>query len=181
MKSVPALVVSLFAAAGVLATAGQAQAARRMFSYDPDNAPARVLADGGFTFVFEDRLMRGQRLRTILSSHDEAEAPLKPAEESDVGARLEALAGRKLEARDLYEIAQRENGAALVRAACPGADRAWLAFSALERDRDLTVEVFGHMADTKTPKHCATLKFRYRGEWRLPDALNANRATLDRN
>lgn len=165
------------AATAVLPLARPAQAAQRIYSYDPANDAARVLAEDGFTFVFEDGPLRGQKLRAILSNHADAEAPLQPSSEAALGGGLEALAGKPVRERDLYEILKRENGEALTRAACPGAERAWLAFGGLKRSRDLTVQVYGRDPGGK-PRFCATLQFSWRGEWRLHGEAGAMRANL---
>ncbi|MGZ8362234.1 MAG: hypothetical protein ACXW3D_00100 [Caulobacteraceae bacterium] len=162
--SLAALTTSLLA----LAVACPADAARRIYSYDPVNDPAKVLSEGGFTFVFEDKMMRGQRVTKVLASQAEAEALLAPAGEGELGAGMEALAGRKLAAHDLYRIRPEENGEALGRAACPGSAQTWLAFDSFERNTGLTVEVFGKDPGAAAARHCATLEFAWRGEWKLP-------------
>ena len=59
-------------------------------------------------------------MRTLLSSHAPAEAKLKPASEKELGASLDGLAARRVEARDLYEIMPEDEGAPLIRADLPG-------------------------------------------------------------
>ncbi|HEX8232348.1 MAG TPA: hypothetical protein VF559_03245 [Caulobacteraceae bacterium] len=175
--ALPPLSLPLLALAAIALPAQPAQAARRIYSYDPANAAARVLAEDGFTFVFDDAPLRGQKVRTVLSNHANAEAPLQPASEDALGATLEALAGKPVRERELYEIVKKENGDALARAACPGAERAWLAFGPLKRARDLAIQVFGRDPGGK-PRFCATLQFTWRGEWRLPDTVGSMRPDL---
>jgi hypothetical protein len=164
------------AAAGLLLPAS-AEAARRIYSYEPANAPARVLAEAGFTFIFDDGRFGGQRVRTVLSNHANAEAPLRPASAKELGADPQALVGGQLIERDFYEVTSEAEGGALARAACPGAERTWLSFGDLKRMRDLTVQVFGRDPGGK-PRHCATLRFAWKGEWRLHAPPGAMRATL---
>jgi hypothetical protein len=163
------------------AAASAAQAARRIFSYDPITPVTKTLAEGGFTFVFEDGMLRGQRVRTLLSSHAPAEAKLRPASEKELGASLDSLAGKRVEVRDLYEILPEAEGAPLIRAACPGSDRAWLAFGELKRLEDLRVEAFGRYADGGKVHHCATLDFSWKGEWKLPERPGSRRPDLGRS
>jgi len=166
----------------VLAAPGAAQAGQRIFSYDPITPVTKTLAEGGFTFVFDDGMLRGQRVKTLLSSHAPAEAKLKPASEKELGAGLDALAGKRVESRDLYEILPEGEGAPLIRAACPGSDRAWLAFGELRRIDDLRVEAFGRYAaggpDAGKVHHCATLDFSWKGEWKLPERPGSRRPVL---
>ena len=165
-----------------LALPGAAHAGKRIFSYEPITPVTKTLAEGGFTFVFDDGTFRGQRVRSLLSNHAPAEAKLRPAAEKELGAGLDALAGRRVEARDLYEILPDGEGAPLIRAACPGSDRAWLAFGELRRIEDLRVEAFGRYAeggpDAGKVHHCATLDFSWKGEWKLPERAGARRPTL---
>jgi hypothetical protein len=155
-----------------------AEAKRRMFSYDPVTPVTQTLAEGGFTFIFEDGALGGQRVRTLLSTTASAEAALKPADEKDLGASLDALAGHAVDSRDLYEILPDNEGAPLIRAACPGSDRAWLAFGKLRRVEDLRVEAFGRSTEGGKIHHCATLDFSWRGEWKLPERAGSRRPTL---
>jgi hypothetical protein len=155
-----------------------AHAEKRIFSYDPITPVTKTLAEGGFSFVFEDGLFRGQRLRTLLSSHVSAEAALRPASEKELGASLDALAGAKVEERDLYEIMPEHEGTPLIRAACPGSDKAWLAFGELKRTEDLRVQAFGRYPGGAKAHHCATLDFSWRGEWKLPERQGSRRPDL---
>ncbi len=170
------------AALVALALPASAHAGKRIFSYDPITPVTKTLAEGGFTFVFEDGMFRGQRVRTLLSSHAPAEAKLRPSSEKELGASLDSLAGRKVEARDLYEILPEDEGAPLIRATCPGSDRAWLAFGELKRLDDLRIEAFGRYApggaEAGKVHHCASLDFSWKGEWKLPEAPGSRRPVL---
>jgi hypothetical protein len=175
-------IVFVAAFASALAAATAAQAGKRIFSYDPITPVTKTLAEGGFTFVFDDGMLRGQRVKTLLSSHAPAEAKLRPANEKELGASLDSLAGKRVEVRDLYEVLPEAEGAPLIRAACPGSDRAWLAFGELKRLEDLRVEAFGRYAeggpDAGKIHHCATLDFSWKGEWKLPERPGARRPVL---
>ena len=168
----------LIIVAAILAAASPAAAKRRMYSYDPVTPVTKTLAEGGFTFLFDDKSLGGQKLLTLLSTVASAEASLQRADEKDLGASLDSLAGHPVQSRDLYEILPDKEGAPLIRAACPGSDRAWLAFGKLKRVADLRVEAFGRYADGGKAHHCATLDFSWRGEWKLPERAGSRRPTL---
>src|SRR3982751_4652241 len=160
--------------------AASAQAKERLFSYDPSTPVTKTLAEGGFSFVFEDGMFSGQRVKKLLSSNASAEATLRPASASELGASMETLVGARVDERDLYEILPANEGAPLIRVACPGSDKAWLAFGKLDRIDDLRVQAFGRYADGGKVHHCATLDFSWRGEWKLPERNGSRRPDLGR-
>ena len=160
--------VRLASALVLLALSASAPAradAVQMYSYDPANTVTRRAA-GALTFEFRRRLITTEVLR-VDASTGQASAALREAADRDLGAPIEALIGPTARERDLYEIRPEGEGAAMVRAFCPGADRAWLAFGRLRANLPLRVHVLG--AATGSPAHlCATLNFEFRGEWRGP-------------
>lgn len=159
------------AAIGVaIALGGAAQAAShdRIFSYDAENEAARTLAPGGLTFVFRKQRLGGTRVLKVLSTRDRGTAELKPASDKDLGpGGLGAVIGKAGE-RDLYEILPEGQGAPLVKAACPNADRGWLSFGALKTNRNLVVHAIGRNLATGKFYRCAALEFAFHGEWKLP-------------
>jgi hypothetical protein len=141
----------------------------RIFSYDPANEAAETLASGGLTFVFRKSTFGGTRVLKVLSTQEKGTAELKPAAEKELGpGGINGLVGRKVPEHDLYEIDQEGQGAPLIHAACPGSDRAWLAFGSLRSDRELIIHAFGRAARSGKLHLCATLAFTWHGEWRLP-------------
>lgn len=158
------------AAALLLCAAGPAMAGEdRIFSYDPVNEAARTLASGGLTFVFRKSTFGGTRVLKILSTQEKGTAELKPASENELGpGGIDGLVGRKVDEHALYEIAHEGQGEPLIRAACPGSDRAWLAFGSLRSDRELVIHAIGRNAQSGKVHLCATLEFSWHGEWKLP-------------
>lgn len=160
-------------AAAALSTclAGPAVAGeQRIFSYDAVNEAARILASGGLTFVFRKSTFGGTRVLKVLSTQDKGAAELKPAAEKELGpGGIDGLVGKKVSEHDLYEIDQDGQGAQLVRATCPGSDRAWLAIGSLSQSRELVIHAFGRNAGSGKMHLCASLEFSWHGEWRLPE------------
>jgi hypothetical protein len=165
--------VRLCAALGVaLCAAVPAQAAGkdRIFSYDAVNQAAQILAPGGLTFVFRKSTIGGTRVRQVLSTQEKGAASLTPAPEKELGpGGIEGLVGHKVDEHDLYEVAKEGQGAPLIRATCPGSDRAWLAFGSLRSDRELIIHAFGRNAASGKLHLCASLEFSWHGEWKLPE------------
>lgn len=157
------------AAALALFVAVPASAANKgMFSYYPSNDETRALADSGFTLVFEKGLMGAVRLQKIMATEAPASADLEPADERGLGERLSDVIGRS-DANDLYQIdAGADQGAAMIRAFCPGSTKGWLAFGTIKARRNLTVNALGDDPKTGKARLCTTLQFTFRGEWVLP-------------
>ena len=85
--------------------------------------------------------------------------------QSSLQATGEAPAGQAAEAAIDPRAGQ---GAAYVRAFCPGSTKAWLSFSRISR-YPLSIKAFGD--DPAAPgkaRACADMTFRFRGEWALP-------------
>jgi hypothetical protein len=138
-----------------------------LYSYDPADA-ATVRAAGPLTFAFRKGLLH-TTLLNLRSTVAPATAYLRPADERALGrgGLARALGGQPAE-RNLYEVEPDEQGAALISAFCPGAKRAWMAFGPLRLNRDLNIQVVGASTASGEAKLCRTLRFSFRGEWRLP-------------
>jgi hypothetical protein len=152
----------LCAGAALALTASPALAAERMISFEPVSPDARRLTGAGITVLFTDRLV-GQRVNRLLATAIPAQANLKRAP-------AKALGGLKVEMLgDLYAIDEKAaQGAVYVRAFCPGSKKAWLAFSRVGRG-ELTVQALGDdPAKPATARLCATMVFKFKGEWTLP-------------
>jgi hypothetical protein len=163
----PSFRIAIVAALAVAsATAGNAAAGVRIFSYDSANDVTRRVA-GDLTFQFNQRLVFTTVLN-IRSTVGQASADLKPADEHVLGGGgLTRLIGASAQERDLYEVKAEGEGVDLIHAFCPGSSRAWLAFGRLVEAKPLRIQVIGD-APGGGAKLCHTLDFNYRGEWKLP-------------
>jgi hypothetical protein len=147
-----------------LAAAAPAQAATlRMFSYDAADAQTRRVA-GSLTFEFRQHLITTEVVRIDATTGD-ASAPLREASDRDLGVSLSSLIGETARERDVYEVLREEEGGDMIRAFCPGAERAWIAIGRLRANLPLRVHVLG-APQTGAARVCATLNFDFRGEWR---------------
>src|SRR5581483_7713642 len=161
---IKALPLSLLLA---LAVGGLVRADVHVVSYDAANDLTRRTA-GGLTFEYDQRLMF-QRVLRVRSTEGPARADLKPANEAALGhGGLDAVIGRDAHEHDLYEVKPTAEGADLIRAFCPGSNRAWMAFGRLARFRDLRVQVLGDGGAAGKTHVCETLDFTWHGEWGLP-------------
>lgn len=152
----------VFAALMALATALPAMAADHMVSFEPASDDARRLTGRGVTVLFRTRLA-GQRVTKLMATAVPATAELRP-----VSNRV--LTGLKVVGMgQLYAIdPMADQGAAYIRAFCPGSTRAWLAFSRVSR-YPLTVLAFGDDPTThQGARACADMTFTFKGEWTLP-------------
>jgi hypothetical protein len=161
--------IALFAAAiALMALAGPVAAGTHVYSYDSATPVTRKMTENGLTFIFNKSLI-SQRVIRLVETHDVGQADLKPASEHELGpGGLTALIGPNAHERDLYEIVQKGDGVALVRALCRGSDRAWLAFGRLRMGEDLRVQAMGHDPATGKTRLCMTLDYSFHGEWALP-------------
>jgi hypothetical protein len=153
-----------------LSVAGPAWADKRIYSYDPADAPTRARVDNGLTFIFDKGVM-GMRVREVLATQARARALVEPVGDRELGVKLEKVLPAGAAERELYAIADKDEGPAMVRAFCPGSTRGWLVFAPIRPRRSLTVHVLGDDGQGKA-KLCTTLKLAFRGEWRTPNLNN---------
>jgi hypothetical protein len=166
MTRPPRAWLALLALAAALA-AQPAEARIRMFSYDPADAETKAAA-GPLTFAFNQGLLK-VRLLSIHATEAQASADLRPASEAALGpGGLNGLIGKDAAERDLYQVLPAEEGAALIAAFCPGATRAWMAFSRPRLFRDLRIYVIGDGGPRNLTHVCRRLDFSFHGEWKLP-------------
>lgn len=156
-----------FVAIAATLLSGQAQAAQKIYSYLPTDAATKKRIDSGLTFVFDKGLI-GMRVKEVLATEAKARAALIPVGDKELGAPLSSVLPAGAAERDLYEVAAEDQGPAMVRAFCPGSTKGWLVFSPMRARRDLVVQAIGADPKTGAPRHCATLKFTFRGEWAIP-------------
>ena len=147
----------------VLAASSPAEAAVRLFSYDPADSNTRRTS-GALTFEFSQGVIR-TRVRRVSATLGQASAPVREANDRDLGASLTAIIGDTAGERDLYEVLPENEGAAMIRAFCPGAARAWLAMGRIRANMPLRVHVLGAPQGGQA-RVCVTLNFEFRGEWR---------------
>lgn len=154
--------VLLASALAVAVVAVPAAAAERMISFDPDSDDARRLTGRGVTVVFNSLLGR-QRVVKIMATAVPATAELSAAPARALGDLDARGAGQ------IYVINETAGqGAAYIRAFCPGSTRGWLGIGRIGRF-PLTITAFGD--DPARPgeaRQCARMTFRFRGEWTLP-------------
>ena len=162
-----ALLLALAMAIGLVGQTGSAAAAPlRMFAYDAADAATRR-ASGALTFEFRQHWITTQVTR-VNATYGQASASLREAQDRDLGAPLGAIIGETARERDLYEVMPDGEGAAMVRAFCPGATRAWLAMGRLRANLPLRVHVLGSTTTGGAARVCTTLNFDFHGEWRGP-------------
>jgi len=156
----------LLAGLAVALAPGAASARRLIYSYDSTDAITRQMTENGLTFIFDKSLM-ATRVSKIVETQDVGEADLKPASDRDLGVSQWMLLGEAGRAHDLYEITKGDDGVALTKALCPGAEHAYLAIGPLKSGRDLTVFAIGRAAG-RPAWLCETLGYGFHGEWSLP-------------
>ncbi|MBV8683393.1 MAG: hypothetical protein JO111_10995 [Caulobacteraceae bacterium] len=156
-----------FALVLALSVAGAAKASvMHLYSYDPANDASRDAA-GPVTLQVSQGLLHVTVLN-LRSTVAQATADLRPADSRALGGGgLASVAPAGSGVRDLYEVQKKDEGPELLSALCPGASRAWLAFSRVGMDRDLRIAVIG-AAPGKPARLCHLLAYRFHGEWRAP-------------
>lgn len=158
-------------AALLAAAPAPAMADDAFLSYDPVNELARNLLRGITIQVQQGPLaFFGQRrLVRLYATASRGSAGLERGGLSE-GQIRRALPDGATE-YDAYRIVTEGedagDGRALVRALCRGSDRAWLVFGSVRPRRDLTVHAIGQVGEGE-PVRCATLEYRWRGEWSMP-------------
>jgi len=159
--------VFLAAASALILIPTAALAGRMIYSYDSATPLTQKMTENGLTFVFDKHIM-STRVVKLVETQDVGEADVRPASEHDLGGSKAKLMGsNQADNHDLYEIVQTGDGAALVRALCPGAVRGFLAIGPLKPDRDLKVYAFGRDA-AGAARFCMTLDYSFHGAWALP-------------
>jgi hypothetical protein len=164
MKPVRTLAIAVCTAA---LAAGAAHAKDRYFTYEPDSDSAKYRSDVITLAVHEDML--GRRVTKLYRTRGKRLLLGKPQGAFSGGQLVKMLKQDDDDTRgiQLYSI-DTKDGAGFAYGACKGADRAWLAFTPVRPDRDLTIYVVRQAPDSKGPALCETLTYRYRAEWQLP-------------
>lgn len=148
-------------------SAGTATAALHIYSYEPSDAQTRE-ASGPLTFEVRRSLIGAITILNLRSTVADASAELRRSDPKTLGpGGLKAVSGADPGERDLYEIEPADQGGALIAALCPGATRAWMAFSRIRFDQDLSIEIMG--AKSGAPARiCHRLAYDFHGEWKAP-------------
>lgn len=170
--------LATIASLAALAIAGPAAASKRIYSYDSANPLTEQMTEAGLTFIFDKSFMTTRVLR-ILETNDIGAADVKPASEGELGpGGLTAVIGPNARERALYEIEPKDDGAALSRALCPGADKVFLAFGPLAADQPLRIRALGHDPKTGATRLCITLDYSFHGQWAVgpPDLPQPDRS-----
>ena len=134
------------------------------YAFDPASELSRRLTRG-VTLEVERGLLGGARVVRFYSTTATGSAPLERGGLSDAQRRAALPEGA--EEANAYAILPEDDGPALTRALCPGSDRAWLVVGRVRPLRDLRMHAVGQVRDA-APVLCATLDYRYRGEFARP-------------
>jgi len=165
--------LSVLTALAVFGGTAAAAADLRWYSYDPATPETKKLT-GGLTFELDPGLLKMKnKVQRLFSTRGEAVAELKPAEGGPITASVLKAALGSSEDRTVYAVAPGKQGAALSRALCKGQEQSWMAFSPVRRNERLTVNVLAVDPERNAPFVCATLDYKYRGEWKLPPRRTA--------
>ena len=162
----------LILAALGLAAATPSVAAEKMYSYVPADPATRARTDEGLTFVF-DKGMMGMKMKIVMATQAHAEADVEPADERELGVRLDKILPEGAGERQLYAVKAENQGPAMVKAFCPGSTKGWLVFGVLRPRQGAVVQALGDDPTTGRARYCTTLKFDFRGEWRVPQLGHA--------
>jgi hypothetical protein len=157
----------ILTALGIAALATPVLAAEKMYSYVPADAATKARIDEGLTFVFDKGLM-GMRMKIVLATQAHAEADVVPADERELGVKLDKILPDGAGERQLYAVEDKKQGTAMIKAFCPGSSKGWLVFSVLKPRQGAVVHALGEDPVTGKARYCTTLKFDFRGEWRAP-------------
>lgn len=157
----------ILTALGLMAVASAAGAAEKMYSYVPADPATKARTDEGLTFVFDKGII-GMRMKIVMATQAHAEADVEPADERDLGVRLDKILPEGAGERQLYAVKPANQGTAMVKAFCPGSTKGWLVFGVLRPREGAVVHALGDDPATGKARYCTTLKFDFRGEWRVP-------------
>ena len=166
LRSVPMRRLIL-AALGFATLATPGVAAEKMYSYVPADPATRARTDEGLTFVFDKGIM-GMKMKTVMATQAHAEADVEPADERELGVKLDKILPKGEGLRQLYSVRTVNQGPAMIKAFCPGSTKGWLVFSVLRPRQGAVVHALGDDPVTGKAHYCATLNFDFRGEWRVP-------------
>lgn len=147
----------------VLAAASPAQAETMFYAYDPADALTLSLTRG-ITLQIERGLLGGTSIRRLYSTGGRGSARLERGGPGDV---IDALPADAAE-RTLYRIVPEGDGRALANALCPSSDDVWFVSNRIRGARSLTLHAVGRWSDGRF-RHCAPLRYDFRGEWAAPD------------
>jgi hypothetical protein len=152
----------------VLAVSPAYAATEKMYSYTPADKATEARTDSGLTFVF-DRGLMSFKMKIILSTQAHAEADVEPVTEHELGVKLDKILPAGFYGRDVYAVEDKAQGTAMIKALCPGSSKGWLVFEPLRPRVGTVVEALGDDPITGKARFCTSLKFDFKGEWKIPE------------
>jgi methionine-rich copper-binding protein CopC len=161
------LIVAALGLTALVSTSAQA-ATEKMYSYVPADKATAARTDSGLTFVFDKGLM-SMKMKLILATQAHAEADVEPADERELGVKLDKILPAGANERALYSVKDKAQGLAMVKAFCPGSSKGWLVFGALRPREGTQVQALGDDPITGKARYCTTLNFEFKGEWKVPE------------
>lgn len=158
--------VMISSAAFMLVAATSAEASTRYYAYDADNRLTQSLTRG-ITLEVERGMFGATRAKGLYATSSRGSARFIEGGPSAMRAVLPENARNDT----AYSIDPEGDGRALGNALCPGSQTAWLVTGRVRSGHPLTINAVGVWPDG-VYRHCAELKYRYRGEWAaLPNKL----------
>lgn len=152
------------AALALILAASPARADTLFYAYDPADTLTLSLTRG-ITLEMRRGVLGGTSIRRLYSTAGRGSAFL---ERGGPGGVIDALPEGAGE-RTVYRIVPEGDGRALAGALCPASDEAWLVSNRIRGARALTLHAVGRWPDGRF-RHCARLRYDFRGEWAAPDA-----------
>lgn len=150
------------AAALMLGTASTANADVRFYAFDAGDRTTQSLTRG-ITLEVERGLFGATRLKALYSTTSRGSARFVSGGPSEV---LQVLPQGARE-NQIYGFETEGDGPALGRALCPGASQTWLVGGRIRSGQGTALQTVGVWPDGKY-RLCASLSYRYRGEWAQP-------------
>ena len=144
------------------AIATPASADTRYLAFDPSDRVTTALTRG-VTLEVERGWFGAVSVRRIISTTARGSATISRGGPDEARRALPEGAGES----SVYSIAQEGDGRGLARALCPGAEATFLVVGRVRAGRPIVRPGAGRWPDG-TFRHCVTLSYNYRGEWRLP-------------
>jgi len=134
----------------------------RFYAFDAADRTTQSLTRG-ITLEVQRGLFGATRLNGLFSTTSRGSARFVSGGPSEVLSVLPQGAGEN----QIYSMAPEGDGPALGRALCPGSDKAWIVGGRIRSGHSTNLQAVGLWPDGKY-RLCASLSYRYRGEWAQP-------------